>query len=448
MFTSAMRCAMHTPPISRRPLTPLSPPSPASLLRYIAREDIGDAIVHGGSNGRFEAGGRKREVRLFQDPTPIGGHDGRLFPPTLDMWGLFGPALPATFPVWSDQTYRVYNIDQGHAEGKRDWGDALARRYGAEGTPGGLNVAGGAGPDVSYDVPGTIRTVALKRYGFGVDSLPRTRSDLFTPECMVNMRPLLGDLPIFLGTPMYRGCSPELYSGLGIRGVPPAVRVGMAGFRDFPNYVDVEPYTGRAWRSSRYATQYVDQQFRAYFFETGVAPVMLPYVSVHEHAYHLSVAEMAAFAVGIHDARVLQVGAVLGFLLGALIFCVTGNVLLTKGRKKWKKMQLVYPEDDYEMRLEVRTQVITEEVLAEAKVARVVFKAKTVTVRKARVRREAALAKAQKKLHDANEFELEAIDAACEVDEKGDIVMPTFGRADAEELAKRLEAAKKAGIAV
>jgi hypothetical protein len=30
--------------------------------------------------------------------------------------------------------------------------------------------------------------------------------------------------------------------------------------------------------------------------------------------------------------------------------------------------------------------------------------AKTVTVRKARVRREAALGKAQKKLHDANEF--------------------------------------------
>lgn len=97
---------------------------------------------------------------------------------------------------------------------------------------------------------------------------------------------------------------------------------------------------------------------------------------------------------------------------------------------------------------QVRTQVLTEEVLAEAKVARVVFKAKTVTVRKARVRREEALAKAQKKLHDANEFELEAIDAACEVDEKGDIVMPTFGRADAEELAKRLQAAEKAGIEV
>ena len=196
-------------------------------------------------------------MRLFQDPTPIGGHDGRLFPPTLDMWGLLGPALPDTFRVWSDQTYRVYRIDQAHAEGRREWSDVLAKRYGAAGTPGGLNVAGGAGPEVSYDVPGTVRSVSLTRYGFGVDSLPRTRSDLFTPECMVNMRPLLGDLPIFLGTPMYRGCSPALYSGLGIRGVPPAVRVGMVGFRDFPSYVDVEPYTGRAWRSSRYATQYV-----------------------------------------------------------------------------------------------------------------------------------------------------------------------------------------------
>ena len=53
-----------------------------------------------------------------------------------------------------------------------------------------------------------------------------------------------------------------------------------------------------------------------------------------------------------------------------------------------------------------------------------------------------------KALKLANEFELEAIDAACEVDEKGDIVMPTFGRADAEELAKRLRAAEKAGIEV
>ena len=164
---------------------------------------------------------------------------------------------------------------------------------------------------VDWDGGGASRSVRLRRYTWNTSGYQRVRTDQLTPGCMLNLRPLMADLPLFYGGTRYDGGSYEEYEPgtFGVRGVPPEVRIDTTGFRGKPppppptpaptpglgsgtaqkgddgaeeeyvdttNYVDIEPYSGMAWRKSRHGTLYLDQQHAFELFDTGMRPVMLP----------------------------------------------------------------------------------------------------------------------------------------------------------------------------
>ena len=72
----------------------------------------------------------------------------------------------------------------------------------------------------------------------------------------------------------------------------------------------------------------------------------------------------------------------------------------------------------------LRKQVLVEEGLAAHKVSTAAFRAKSKALAESRDRREAAQARRLRQLKEHNDYELQAVDDACIIDEKGDLMLP------------------------
>ena len=73
---------------------------------------------------------------------------------------------------------------------------------------------------------------------------------------------------------------------------------------------------------------------------------------------------MDKFADGVFYLKLGQVFVAIVCLVSGFICCLCGWGLCSRTRKKFKRTQLVSPQHDYDLRLEVRKQVLVEEGLA------------------------------------------------------------------------------------
>ena len=138
----------------------------------------------------------------------------------------------------------------------------------------------------------------------------------------------------------------------------------------------------------------------------------------------MSPAQMDDFADGVFYLKLGQVFVAIVCLVSGFICCLCGWGLCSRTRKKYKRTQIVSPQHEYDVRLEVRKQVLVEEGLAAHKVSTAAFRAKSKALAESRDRREAAQARRLRQLKEHNDYELQAVDDACIIDEKGDLMLP------------------------
>ena len=156
---------------------------------------------------------------------------------------------------------------------------------------------------------------------------------------------------------------------------------------------------------------------------------------MHEHGAFLSPAAMDAFADGVFYLKLGQVFVAIVCLVSGFVCCLCGWGLCSRTRRKFKRTQLVSPQHEYGIRLEVRKQVLVEEGLAAHRVSAAAFKAKSKALAASRARREAAQARKLRELKARNDYELQAVDDACVIDEKGDLMLPDMEEVHPDQVA-------------
>jgi hypothetical protein len=364
----------------------------------------------------FRQGGRTTFHRVLRGKTDFdgGGTNGMAFPPLFDIWRR--KTEPESLPYWSDTTYRPLTLKYEE--------------------------------DANDQWTGT----STRRYRHSVGDIPRLQSDAYAPFCMRDLSNLNSDITLLLGPHMYGngrgdGCSPNEYASWGVRGLPRAQRATYLPIEGaaWPGQltrltmgnegadVHVEPITGRVYSYKHEYTNYVQQSWKSVYLYKNVARGTCPYSAIQEWGHGLNDQQRSSFQAGLTDLKLRQ-GVSIAFGIMAAVFCITfGAGLRKKTAKKWRQMHLISPGDLYTMQVKAHAQMLYEKQVAHDKEGKVIFKEKSKMLKAARKEQELEYRLAMAALKERNAKELRSIDAICEVDEKGDLVMPFYtGDGDAK----------------
>jgi hypothetical protein len=376
------------------------------------------AVGHRDSPFFKKGGARSADLEVFKGLVrgAVRGHSGfgdrHQFPASLDV---FSSPSPATLDWWDDSMLRPVPL-------------RFAREIDADDTasygPGGAGAGGQR--DYRHGGFGGVSTT-LHRYEHRVAAAPRYASDARAPLCMVDLSNLYQGVGFMLGAPGYGECDEDIASG-----VPPGRRVTGLSRRgeDFvwsPSYFDFEPVTGRTYYSNYHVTTYASQPFSMRFFYAGVEPAVVPFHTLRRH--HAPVTRRAAAEFEDTVAVVkkkMALTALFGVATGAALVLM-GAILYLKTRVRWRRTQVIYPHDDFKMRVEQRGQVLYKENVEAYTQAKGVFKGKSrkVVQFKEQHRLELAAAMAETKARNAEIFAV--MDGMVKTDEKGDRVFSLEG---------------------
>jgi len=323
-------------------------------------------------------------LSLFRGKTVIGGSEGLQYPGHFDIDDTeSGIKNGASVDLWMDELMRVGNLKR------------IARsapdRYGV---------------GIPLDVYELAATDGVQRFlsdgnrkETGVeDAVAET---FITPECMRNLINLQFDTPLMWGKPGYLECANDPILGvsdsaralvdtweahasnfgeaaiLGDSSATSRATAGRIPKKEWRTLLELDPVTGRVHFFQSHYTSYVMLQRRQRIWNPLHPHAVTPLMSTHTTLYAVSKTEASTHVERIKDLRSQKLICVVIPVLVGFVCFFAGCTTYCKARHKYRQTQLIYPADEYTMRLEARRQVLIHRGLNLFKKKRSIFKEKS-----------------------------------------------------------------------